>query len=120
MLISHRNGRALNRKRAFLFNAFLFFPLVLFAQFDFNSNCREAYREILSLHFKDAENLLESEKILHPANLIPLYLENQLDFLTVFIGEDPADFEKFRKDHEVRSGVMKEGNSNSPWYRYCL
>jgi tetratricopeptide (TPR) repeat protein len=120
MLISLNNGRALNRKQAFLFSALFFFPLLLFAQFDFNSNCREAYREILSLHFKDASHLLESEKNAHPANLIPLYLENQIDFFTVFIGEDQADFEKFRKSCDFRSGLMKKGNDGSPWYRYCL
>jgi tetratricopeptide (TPR) repeat protein len=117
---SHRNGRALGRKQLFLFSALVFFPLFLFAQFDFNSNCREAYKSILSLHFTEAGKLLNAEKAAHPSNLIPLYLENYIDFFTVFIGEDPSAFEKFRKAQEFRSGILKKGNMESPWYRYCL
>lgn len=113
-------GRALNRKRAFLFNALFFFPFILFAQFDFNGNCREAYRSILSLHFKEAGRLLDIEKQSHPANAIPVYLESQIDFLTVFIGEEQSAFEKFGHAYETRLGILKKMNSNSPWYRYCL
>ena len=97
-----------------------FFPLFLFAQFDFNSNCREAYRSILSLHFTEAGKLLNAEKAAHPSNLIPVYLENYIDFFTVFIGEEPSAFEKFRKAQELRTDILKKGNMESPYYRYCL
>ena len=120
MHFSHRNGRALSRKQVFLFNALLFSPLFLFGQFDFNNNCREAYRSILSLHFAEAGKLLNIEKSVHPSNLIPVYLENTIDFFSVFIGEEPSAFEKFRKAQENRSGILKKGNMDSPWYRYCL
>jgi len=120
MQFSHRNGKALLRKHVFLFNALFFFPLFLFAQFDFNSNCREAYRSILSLHFTEAGKLLNMEKAAHPSNLIPVYLENYIDFFTVFIGEEPSAFEKFRKTQELRFDILKKGNMESPYYRYCL
>ncbi len=120
MLFSHRNGKALSRKHVFLFSALFFFPLVLFSQFDFNSNCRDAYRSILSLHFTAAEKLLKQEKSAHPSNLIPVYLENYIDFFTVFIGEDPASFENFRKARELRSDILSKGNADSPYYRYCI
>ena len=120
MHFSHRNGRALSRKQVFLFNALFFFPLFLFAQFDFNSNCREAYRSILSLHFAEAGKMLNLEKSAHPSNLIPVYLENYIDFFTVFIGEEPSAYEQFRKAQEMRSDILKNGNMESPWYRYCL
>jgi tetratricopeptide (TPR) repeat protein len=120
MHFSHRNGKALSRKHVFLFNALFFFPLILFAQFDFNNNCREAYRSILSFHFTEAGKLLNAERIAHPSNLIPVYLENYIDFFTVFIGEEPSAFEKFRKNQEIRTDILKKGNMESPWYRYCL
>ncbi|MGA2822433.1 MAG: tetratricopeptide repeat protein [Bacteroidales bacterium] len=97
-----------------------FFPLFLFAQFDFNSNCREAYRSILSLHFTEAGKILNAEKATHPFNLIPVYLENYIDFFSVFIGEEPSVFEKFRKTQELRFDILKKGNMESPYYRYCL
>jgi tetratricopeptide (TPR) repeat protein len=120
MHFSHGNGKALSRKQMFLFSALFFFPSFLFAQFDFNNNCREAYRSILSLHFTEAGKLLNAEKAAHPSNLIPAYLENYIDFFTVFIGEEPSAFEKFRKAQELRSDILKNGNKESPWYRYCL
>jgi tetratricopeptide (TPR) repeat protein len=120
MQYSHRNGKALSRKHVFLFNTLFFFPIFLFAQFDFNSNCREAYRSIISLHFTEAGKLLNAEKATHPSNLIPVYLENYIDFFTVFIGEEPSAFEKFRKTQELRFDILKKGNMESPYYRYCL
>jgi len=120
MHFRHRNGKALSRKHVFLFNALFFSPFFLFAQFDFNSNCREAYRSILSFHFTEAGKLLNAEKTAHPSNLIPIYLENYIDFFTVFIGEEPSAFEKFRKAQEMRSDILKKGNRESPYYRYCL
>ncbi len=120
MHFSHRNGKALSRKHVFLFNALFFFPLFLFAQFDFNSNCREAYRSILSLHFTEAGKRLNAENAAHPSNLVPVYLENYIDFFTVFIGEEPSAFERFRKAQELRLNILKKGNNESPWYRYCL
>jgi tetratricopeptide (TPR) repeat protein len=116
----HRNGRALSRKQVFLLSALFFLPLLLSAQYDFNSNCREAYRSIISLHFTEAAKMLNAEKATHPSNLIPVYLENYIDFLTVFIGEEPAAFERFRKSQDAREDLLKKGNPDSPWYRYCL
>ncbi|MCX6245499.1 MAG: hypothetical protein NTU98_12465 [Bacteroidetes bacterium] len=106
-------------KHWFLFNAFFFLPLFLLAQYDFNSGCREAYRSILSLKFSEAANQLQEEKKNNPSNLIPVYLENYIDFLTVFIGEEPGAFEKFRKSNDARLDILDKGKKESPWYRYC-
>ena len=72
MHFSHRNGKALGRKHVFLFNALFFLPILLSAQFNFNNNCREAYKSILSLHFNEAEKVLGVEKAINPSNLIPI------------------------------------------------
>jgi tetratricopeptide (TPR) repeat protein len=120
MQFSLRNGKALSRKHLFLFNALFFLPLFLFSQFDFDKNCREAYQSILSLHFNEAGKQLNVEKTMHPSNLIPVYLENYIDFLKVFIGEEPSAFEKFRESYEMRSDLLKRGNMDSPYYWYCL
>ena len=120
MHLGLRSGKALSRKHVFLFNALFFFPTFLVAQFDFNNNCKEAYQSILSLQFNHAGKLLKTEKASHPGNLIPAYLENYIDFLSVFIREDPLAFEKFRNAQEQRLDLLKKGKPGSPWYRYCL
>jgi tetratricopeptide (TPR) repeat protein len=120
MLFRNRSGKALYRKHVFLFNALFFFPLFLSAQYDFNTNCKEAYQSILSLRFTEASKLLKVEKIIHPTNLIPVYLDNYIDFFTVFIGEEPSVYAKSCKDQEVRLSILKKGNMDSPYYRYCI
>jgi tetratricopeptide (TPR) repeat protein len=64
--------------------------------------------------------LLDKEMVEHPSNLIPVYLENYIDFLTVYIKEEPASFENFRKALDIRMEMVKKGNHDSPWYRYCV
>src|ERR1035437_3058803 len=120
MFSSYGNGKALSRKIIFLFNALFFLPLFLSAQYDFNNNCKEAFRAVLSLRFQEAGTLLKAEEATHPSNLTPVYLENYIDFLTVFIGEEPAVFEKFRMAQDKRMDILKKGDPASPWYRYCL
>ena len=65
-----------------------FFSLQLFSQVDVNDNCKLAYKDILALRFDSAEVKLDQEKTLNPDNLFVPYLENYIDFLTVFISED--------------------------------
>jgi tetratricopeptide (TPR) repeat protein len=116
----HRNRKAIKRIQGFLFVAFFLFPFLLPAQYDFNSECREAYKSILSLKFSDAANRLQAEKIKHPSNLVPVYLENYIDFLTSFIGENPAAYEGFLKSSEARLDLLAKRGKESPYYRYCL
>jgi len=120
MFLDNDKGNARSVKHLFLFCALFFSPCFLFAQFDFNANCRNAYQGILSLHFSEAKKLLNSEEAVHPSNLIPVYLKNYIDFLTVFIGEEPSAFDKFHKSQETRIDLIKQGNRESPYYRYCL
>jgi hypothetical protein len=49
--------------------------------FDFNQKCKTAYIEAISLKYKSAQTILDTEQREHPKNLIPIYLENYLDFL---------------------------------------
>ena len=59
--------------------------------FDFNSRCQQAYEHIFSLRLEQGKRLLEEEKQEDTDNLIPLLLENYIDFFTVFITEEEAE-----------------------------
>ena len=69
---------------------------MLFAEkvFDFNADCQQAYKEIIQWKFVKGQQLLDIEKAKHPDNLIPYYLENYIDFFTLFFNEDPAFYKK--------------------------
>ena len=89
-------------------------------KYDFNQNCVNAYSSIISLKFNEGKKLIELEKTIHPENNIPYFLENYIYFLTVFIAEEEKDFEKFDDLKDQLIDRLKEGDQNSPYYRYCL
>jgi len=88
--------------------------------YDFNQNCRNAYTEIISLKFTEGKKLIEHEKSANPGNNIPYLLDNYIYFLTIFIAEEEAAFNKY---DDLKDGIierLKKGDENSPYYRYCL
>ena len=76
--------------------------LSLQSQVDLNDNCTSAYTDIISLRFDDARVKLAYEKSEAPENLMVPYLENYMDFLTVFIGENEEDFDFLEKNKSNR------------------
>ena len=103
-----------------MLGAFLFIPFLIHAQFIFDDNCNNAYKAILSMRFKDASDCLDLEKKLQPDNRITAYLENYIDFMTLFIDEDRAKFEKLRGNEAVRVKFLEKADKSSPYYKFCL
>ena len=89
-----------------------------FASFDVNENCIAAYNKIISLRIEDGKKILENEKIINPKNDIPYFLENYIDFLTLFISEDKKNFDKLKNNKDKRLDRMQRGDNNSPFYLY--
>lgn len=87
-------------------------------QFDFNADCQQAYKEIIQWKFTKAQQLLDIEKAKHPENLIPFYLENYIDFFTLFFNEDPSFYKKMASRVEDRLDKLDEGPSSSPLYLF--
>lgn len=92
-----------------------------FAQrsFDFNNNCRQAYKEIMQLKLANGQRLLDTEKQQHPGNLIPYLLENYIDFFTLFFNEDPAVFKARFPNRDKRLELIEEGPASSPFYLFA-
>lgn len=97
-------------------------PSVSFAQnyYDFNNNCKNAYSEIICLKFDKGKKILEEEKQINPENDIPYYLENYIDFLKLFLSGDKDNFEKLKDKTSSRINRLKNGDKNSPYYKFCL
>ena len=87
-------------------------------QYDFNDNCRRAYNEIICLKLNSGSQILASEKKIHPFNLIPYFLDNYIDFFTLFFNEDPAEFRLRKRVVDQRIDMMKKGDPNSPFYLF--
>lgn len=88
--------------------------------YDFNTTCKDAYSAIISLKFQEGKKLIEQEKALHPNNNIPYLLDNYIYFLTVFIGEEEAQFDALKGKKDDIIGRLKDGDKSSPYHRYCL
>ncbi len=83
--------------------------------FDFNDRCRQAYHEIIQLKLSNGQQLLNAEKAQHPNNLIPYFLENYIDFFTLFFNEDPQEYKKRLPNREARLELLGEGPESSPF-----
>jgi tetratricopeptide (TPR) repeat protein len=117
----------MNRRAHPLLSIFLFIffsPFVLSAQaqvfypFDFNAECRKAYQEIIELKLNTGRQILETEKKAHPNNLIPYFLDNYIDFFTLFFNEDPSEYRRRKPFLEQRLALMKKGDPASPFYLF--
>lgn len=87
--------------------------------FDFNANCTAAHQYIESLQFGEAKKILAREKSEHPENLIPYFLENTIDFISIYISEEESTFNTLSKNKDIRLNKIKTGDKNSPYYLYC-
>ncbi len=86
--------------------------------YDFDSSCRKAYYEIIQLKLDAGKALLDAEKKAHPYNLIPYFLDNYIDFFTLFFNEDPAEYQRRKSGQDQRLNLMKKGDAGSPFALY--
>lgn len=89
------------------------------ANFDFNSNCINAYNAIFDLRIKDAQSLIQREKSQNPANAIPVLLENYIDFFTLLSSENRADYERIKSRRDSRLSYLAKQDRNSPYYLFA-
>jgi hypothetical protein len=87
-------------------------------QFDYNANMKLAYQNIFKLKINEGKKLLEQEKIKNPKNLMPYFIENYADFLTIYISENKTLFEAQEKFKDIRLNKLKSGDKKSPYYLY--
>ncbi|MFN3939426.1 MAG: tetratricopeptide repeat protein [Chitinophagales bacterium] len=106
--------------KTFLFSAVLAYAVFANAQtYDFNANCTDAYNLIQSLRFNEAKVLIEKEKSGNPQNLIPYFLDNGIDFISIYISENETEFKTLAKNKDARLSKIKTGDPASPYYLYC-
>ena len=119
-------GHTILKRRLYYFVQALFFVLAVMIpghgigqkHFDFNGNCQEAYRAITELRLEAGQKMLDAEKRKDPANLIPAFLENYIDFFTLFFNEDPAEYQARKDRLDQRIELMSQGPESSPFYLF--
>ncbi|MCF6170768.1 MAG: hypothetical protein L3J66_07325 [Bacteroidales bacterium] len=101
---------------------FFFMLLTCFApaQVVLTDGCKAAYNDILSLRFADARLHLQEEKTANPGNLYIVYLENYIDFLSLFIGENEDEFHRLEDNKSERIDQIGKLGNDSPYKKYML
>ncbi|MET0572668.1 MAG: tetratricopeptide repeat protein, partial [Pedobacter agri] len=105
--------------RLVTFSLLLSFPLSLFANFDFNANCLNAYRSIFELKLGNAKAYISTEKKQHPKNSIIPLLENYVDYFTIITSESKADFDRLKGNKSARLDQITDDDKASPYYLYA-
>jgi len=88
--------------------------------YEFNSTCQQAYQEMTKLKFSTTKILTAKARQANPENLIPDFIDNYIDFFTLFLNEDIAEYKKLKPIIENRINNFKQGNTTSPFNLYCL
>ncbi|UKT63447.1 tetratricopeptide repeat protein [Pedobacter mucosus] len=107
------------RLRFPLILSLLICPLFSFANFDFNSNCLNAYKSIFELKLGNAKAYIATEKKLRPNNSIIFLLENYVDYFTIITSESKVDFDKLKGNKSIRLDKISDDDKKSPYYLYA-
>jgi hypothetical protein len=87
-------------------------------EFIYNENCQNAYQAIFKLKIQEGRKLLDQEKLTNPSNLMPYFIGNYADFLSIYISENESLFKIYAKNKDIRMDKLVNGNKKSPYYLY--
>jgi tetratricopeptide (TPR) repeat protein len=101
---------------------FFILPLSAISQkvYDFTATCQQAYYEITRLKIEHGQELIQKARLQNPNNLIPVVLESYIDFLILFLNENPVDYALRYPRFSERIDVLDEGPESSPFHRFAL
>lgn len=108
------------KPRIYLLILFLTTSTLVQAEYIWTANCITAWEQLSRLNFKETERLLTIEKSRRPANLIPLYIESQADFIRTFIFEEKNTFETLKAENDNRIRKFEKDETVSPYQRFCI
>jgi hypothetical protein len=86
------------------------------AYYRFNQNCEHAYNQLMQLDFDSAYYFIQHEKTVHPQNLIPVLLDNYMDFLQIVLFENESLFDQKEDYKKDRLDLWKTGPKDNPWF----
>jgi tetratricopeptide (TPR) repeat protein len=102
-----------------IFLPFLFFLLLVKvdaqSKVDFTPLAVQAYNNILDLRIVQAQANITLIKKQDPNNLVVLYLENYIDCIIVFVSENEVEFNRLKKNKDIRLDKLKKIKTESPF-----
>ncbi len=86
--------------------------------YQFSHNAEKAYRAAISLRFREANAVIQTMAVQEPDNLMRHYIESYVDFLTVFLNENEAEYRQLLKKAEKRFQLLAGGDRKSAYYLF--
>ena len=102
----------------YLLIALIGLPQVKAQTVSVNTRHRQAYNDIIALRFADARALINNEEAANPQNLYTIYLENAIDFLTLFMDENESYYHKIEEREDDRLDLLDRLPDNNPYKKY--
>lgn len=100
--------------------AFLVQVVNVYAVYDVNENCREAWVLMTDLKLVRARALLAAESRSNPENYYCHYLNQCCDAFELLIDPTDKSYKAFLASYESRRRIMDGKDLNSPYYLLCL
>ncbi|MBW4890384.1 tetratricopeptide repeat protein [Mucilaginibacter sp. HMF5004] len=91
-----------------------------YANFDFNPNCVQAYKAIVSLRLTEARRIINREKAIHPQNSITALLDNYYDFYYLLTTENKVEFDKLIQNKSARIDLLDKDDERSPYHNFAM
>ncbi len=99
---------------------FLLTTLPAAAKFDFNNNCHRAYEEMMLFKFDAAQKILDSEKQLHPDNVVSQYIEAYILFWKAALNENEEEMDEYESFTDNVIDLIEDDEQVSPYKLYFL
>ncbi len=80
---------------------------------------KDAYKDISSLRLRNGQSKVNLSKLKDPDNAMSYYIENYIDFFTLFIQEDASVYKKLVKNRDLRLEKIRKSDPSSPYYLFC-
>ena len=78
----------------------------------------KAYHLILDLRLEEAQSILDAYALEDPNNGLIPFVENYIDFFTIFIGEEKEEFKSLEANKSRRLEQIQKGDPNSPYFLF--
>jgi len=87
--------------------------------FEMSDVLKSAFKDISSLKIYSGQQKLNASRASDPNNMMLYYVENYIDFYTLFIEEDNKKYKQLLPNRDIRLQNIKKGDPTSPYFLYC-
>ncbi|MCB9032700.1 MAG: hypothetical protein H6553_02570 [Chitinophagales bacterium] len=86
---------------------------------DWNENCTNAYQAIFQFKLDKAQKIIDLEQKNNSENVIPIFLEDYIDFFSYYVSEETIYYNKIKNNFNSKIKIIQSADKSSPYTLYC-